>query len=283
MHEPEHVYAPVIIAVTFFLLTMIFYFLTSFYPLWVKKNLAVLFLPLHLKHRYKEHLVANFPFYNKLSDADQLLFERRVQKFINMKEFIPRGGLREVTPEMKTLIAGSAIQLTFGHPSIYFRHFWRILVYPDSYYSTITQKYHHGEVNRAGIIVVSWQALREGFHCHADGRHLGFHEMAHALRLINLIDNKEYNIYDGRLMKDFDTEARREVSRMNNDPNLQTPFRMYGATSREEFFAVAVEVFFEQPGQFKNHNPVLYDTLRKMLKIDPGAANMSKGIRKLAS
>ena len=37
--------------------------------------------------------------------------------------------------EMKALIGGAAIQLTFGHPSIYFTHFKRILVYPDSYYS----------------------------------------------------------------------------------------------------------------------------------------------------
>ena len=91
---------------------------------------------------------------------------------------------------MKALIAGSAIQLTFGYPDVDFGHFWRILIYPDNYYSTITHRYHKGEVNIKGIIVLSWKSFKEGFADSTDGRNLGFHEMAHALRLINIVENR---------------------------------------------------------------------------------------------
>jgi MtfA peptidase len=172
---------------------------------------------------------------------------------------------------MKALIAGSAVLLTFGYPSIYFRHFWKILIYPDNYYSTITRKYHKGEVNLGGIIVLSWKDLKEGFRCHADGYHLGLHEMAHALKLINIIDNDEYDFYDRSIMKDFDKQAYQEISKINLHPHEKSIFREYAATNKEEFFAVAVELFFEQSNELKRYNPRLFDLLTKILKIDPSA------------
>ncbi|CAN5911504.1 hypothetical protein BH24BAC1_BH24BAC1_09430 [soil metagenome] len=91
---------------------------------------------------YKEVLSRRSSFYQKLSDPEKRFFERRVQKFIHLKEFIPRGGLQEVTPEMKAMVAAPAMQLTHGFPRVYFRHFQRILLYPDNYYSRINQRYH---------------------------------------------------------------------------------------------------------------------------------------------
>jgi MtfA peptidase len=232
-----------------------------------------MFLP-RLQRVYKPYLKQFFPFYNRLNDKDQLLFENRVQKFINLKEFIPRGGLAKVTPMMKVFIAGSAIQLTFGYPSIYFRHFRRILIYPDDYYSRITQRYHKGEVNRGGIIVVSWSNLRQGFEDHTDGKHLGLHEMAHALRLINVISNNEYGLYNRKVMKEFDAEAHKEMEKIAAG-NGSSIFRSYGAVHIEEFFAVAVEMFFEMPEQFRNYNELLYNLMAKVLKIDPSDGRFS--------
>ncbi|TVQ15324.1 MAG: DgsA anti-repressor MtfA [Bacteroidetes bacterium] len=222
-----------------------------------------------MEKKYQPYLTHNFPFYNALSDKNKLHFEKRVQRFIDMKQFIPRGGIGEITPEMKALIAGSAIQLTFGYPYIYFKHFWRILIYPDNYYSTITKNYHKGEVNLGGLIALSWKHFKEGFRCHADGIHLGFHEMAHALRLINIVDNPEYDFYDRRVMKAFDREARREISKIHQSESTMSPFREYAGTNKDEFFAVAVEVFFEQAKAFYNYNPRLYRLLSMLLKTDP--------------
>jgi Mlc titration factor MtfA (ptsG expression regulator) len=217
---------------------------------------------------YRYHIQTWFRFYNALDNKGKQLFERRVQRFIDMKQFIARGGTAEVTNEMKAMIAGCAVQITYGYPSVYFSHFWRILVYPGNYYSAISRRYHKGDVNPGGIIALSWRSFMEGFEKSNDGRNLGLHEMAHALRLINIVNNDEYNFYDRETMRKFDECAEGEIEKIRNSSNGETFFRDYGATNKEEFFAVAVESFFERAQEFKDYNPELYSLLCSILRID---------------
>lgn len=218
---------------------------------------------------YKEPLKEYHKFYKQLNPSDKIIFEKRVQKFINQKQFIARG-MEKITDEMKALIAGAAIQLTFGHPSIYFAHFKRILVYPDSYYSEISQRYHKGEVNLGGLIVLSWKIFAEGYMDNEDGINLGLHEMAHALHLENAIANEEYGFLDEDVLKVWTDLCYREIEKMNGGKS--DFFRAYAVSSHQEFFAVAVENFFERSQEFKEWHPKLYDTLAKILNQDPLAA-----------
>src|SRR5687767_2773057 len=78
----------------------------------------------------RSFLAKNFGYYNRLSPTDRLVFERRVQKFINLKDFEGREGL-SITTEMQTLVAASAIQVTFGFPSVYLNRFQTVIMYPD--------------------------------------------------------------------------------------------------------------------------------------------------------
>ena len=43
----------------------------------------------------------------------------------------------------------------------------------------------------------------------------------------------------------------------------------YGAGKPEEFFAVAVEVFFERPLDLKNQEPAVYEQLSALFRLDP--------------
>ncbi len=215
---------------------------------------------------YKAPLKKYSTYYKKLNPSEQKIFEKRVQKFINHKQFIARG-MDRITDEMKALIAGAAIQLTFGHPSIYFAHFKRILVYPDNYYSEISRRYHKGEVNMGGLIVLSWKNFVEGFIDEKDGRNLGLHEMAHALRLENAVTNEEYGFLDDDVLMTWTDLCYREIEKMNNGES--DFFRAYAAANSQEFFAVAVENFFEKPKEFSEWHPKLYHTLAKMLNQDP--------------
>jgi Mlc titration factor MtfA (ptsG expression regulator) len=215
---------------------------------------------------YKASIEKYLPFYRRLNPTEKKAFEKRVQKFINQKQFIARG-MDRITDEMKALIAGAAIQLTFGYPSIYFAHFTRILVYPDNYYSEISRRYHKGEVNMGGLIVLSWKNFVEGFIDEADGRNLGLHEMAHALRLENAIRNEEYGFLDDEILMAWTDLCYREIERMNS--GTSDFFRAYATANSQEFFAVAVENFFERPTDFRDWHPRLYDTLAQMLNQDP--------------
>ncbi len=215
---------------------------------------------------YKEPIKKYLRYYQQLNPTDQTIFEKRVQKFINQKQFIARG-MDRITDEMKALIAGAAIQLTFGHPSIYFAHFKRILVYPDNYYSNISQRYHKGEVNMGGLIVLSWKNFVEGYIDQEDGRNLGLHEMAHALRLENAITNEEYGFLDDDILKLWTDLCYREINKM--EEGKSDFFRAYAATNSHEFFAVAVENFFEKSKEFHDWHPKMYSTLARMLNQDP--------------
>ncbi len=212
-------------------------------------------------------MIGYFRYYHTLTEKDKLHFEKRVQKFIDIKRFDPRGTFTAVTDEMQVLIAASAIQLTFGYPGVYFKHFWRILVYPENYYSKITQQYHKGEVNTRGFIVLSWEHFLKGYMDVGDGINLALHEMAHALRLENSIKNDEYNFIDHKALKEFDRLGKIETIKIQE--GSADFFRKYATANPDEFFSIAVENFFERPEAFKNHNPELYDATAKVLRQNP--------------
>lgn len=274
---------PQIIVFSILLIGYIYFQIRYSNNLFIKKNFKKYLFLRNLENVYKPYLCHYFTFYNSLNPKDKLSFERRVQKFIDLKHFIPRGGIKEITPEMKALVAGSAIQLTFGYPNIYFAHFFRILIYPGNYYSTITHKYHKGEVNQSGLIVLSWKSFKEGFSNQTDGLNLGFHEMAHALRLLNIVENEEYDFYDKEIMNEFDKEAKYETIKLINLPLEKSIFRNYCTTNLDEFFSVAIECFFEKSYEFKQYNPKLYMLLSKILKIDPNQLYSESYIKNIAS
>ena len=215
---------------------------------------------------YKDILQKHSRYYQRLSNVDQSKFERKVCNFLYSKRFIPRN-MEKVTIEARVLIAASAVQLTFGLPNIYLQHFDKILVYPNEYYSSITRQYHKGEVNpRFGIIVLSWNHFIEGY-TNSNGRvNLGLHEMAHALRLENIIRNEEYKFFDEVLVAKLDDYARQICRNFDGYANF---FRPYACTNEHEFFSVAIENFFERSELFKKQIPDLYVILTRLLGQDP--------------
>lgn len=235
---------------------------------WIKNKLGRHLFRTKLNPIYQPYIDKYFPILSKLSEEDKLLFESRVQRFINMKTFRGRGEIKQVTPEMKALIAGSAIQITMGYPDVYFSHFRTIIIYPDKYYSRLTGKYHQGEVNQLGVIVLSWKSFMDGFRDPRDGVNLGFHEMAHALKLHDIVDNDEYSFFDNDTFREFEREAKREMQIVKENPESISFFREYAATNINEFFAVAIENFIERPSEFKNYNSTLYQLLAKILNFN---------------
>lgn len=253
-----------VITVAFVVVLVIYEYLK--YKSGSHRSITASILP--LKEKYRRHLENYFLYYKNLPSRQKSKFEKRVQHFINIKQFHARG-FQKVTDEMKALIAASAVQITFGLPGIFFSHFKKILIYPDKYFSTINKKHHKGEVNpRHGVIVLSWQAFVEGYVDHQDSINLGLHEMAHALRLENSIVNNEYRFLKEDLLEAWKIEAAREVKKSKSEATSSI-FRSYAFTNEHEFFAVAVENFFERPGNFADYNPELYNTLVRLLNQDP--------------
>jgi MtfA peptidase len=100
-----------------------------------------------------------------------------------------------------------------------------------------------------------------------DGFNVGLHEMAHALQMEDLIPNEEYSFLNEEALNHWHELAEIEMVRVRNGQNKF--LRSYAATNQEEFFAVSVEQFFEQPGAFRNQLPQVYDALADLLQQDP--------------
>lgn len=221
--------------------------------------------PIAKKHKA---ILNKYSAYYKLLNADHKRdFEKRVQRFMYSKRFIPRA-LPEINDDMRVLISATAIQLTFGLPEVYLSNFDKILVYPDAYYSIITKKYHLGEVNpRAGVIILSWKSFVDGYADLNDTYNVGIHEMAHAIHFENRIKNDEYNFLDFDVLKKLSRITTREMPKLQNgEPHF---LRSYAGTNEYEFFAVSLEHFFEDPIGMKSAIPDLYETIKILINQDP--------------
>jgi Mlc titration factor MtfA (ptsG expression regulator) len=206
-------------------------------------------------------------YYAQLNEPQRLVFEERVQNFIGQKQFIARGEGMVITTEMKVQIAACAVQLTFGLPELHFTHFRTILIYPDRYYSTIYKRYHCGEVNAKGLIVLSWRDFETGNRNEQDGLNLGLHEMAHALHLENSIHNEEYDFLNQEYLTCWVRLSEAERSRMQVEKSVFR--RLCAAPDTHEFFAVAVELFFEMPLLLEKEHPEIYKSLSNLLNQHP--------------
>jgi len=214
----------------------------------------------------KSILQKYFFYYNKLSKQDQKKFEERVNRFLHSKRFIGRG--IAITEEMKVLTSATAVLISFGLPMVTLAHFNKILIYADTYYSHINRQYHLGEVNpRLGIIILSWKSFIDGFVDNKDARNLALHEIAHALHFENQIRNEEYDFLNRNALAHWDELASKEIAHVRN--NTQHVLRQYAGTNEHEFFAVAMEYFFENSTEFNKALPELYETMCKLLKQNP--------------
>jgi MtfA peptidase len=221
--------------------------------------------PLKLKENEKKVLEDIVVYYQNLPEKSKLIFENRVAKFILSKNFEAKQDLI-ITDEMKVLIAAGAIQVTFGLSNYLYDHFKTIIIYPKAYYSKITQQYHLGEVNARGIVVFSWEDVLKGFANPHDNLNVVIHEFAHAL----------YLCFKARRLSDMNLSLYYPMWREEKEKKFfqmrgsnKNYLRQYAATNLMEFFAVAVENFFETPQKLHEELPGLYLALSKFLAQDP--------------
>jgi Mlc titration factor MtfA (ptsG expression regulator) len=159
----------------------------------------------------------------------------------------------------------------FGLPDLTLMHFDRILVYAGAYLHRPTGRMHQGEVNpQIGTIRISWEHYLKGYARPFDGINVALHELAHALWFEDFIPNAEDDFFDRAALARWKTLTEEEVYRIRHDRDGL--FGSYAGTNAEEFFAVAVEHFFEQPGRFRDEQPELYQVMCALLKQDPAAA-----------
>jgi Mlc titration factor MtfA (ptsG expression regulator) len=209
-----------------------------------------------------------FLYYRRLPHNQKKRFENRVALFIRSKDWYGQDGL-EITQEMKVLVAATAVQITFGFAIYQLPQFTKIFIYPKEYYNEQTKNYHKGEVSPMGkIIKLSWNNFLKGYNDPKDGINLGLHEMTHAMSLENrFTKNGVSNFISPRARAHWRKLAIEEIHHIKTKGD--SLFREYAATNLEEFLAVTVEVFFEQPNEFNKYHSRLFRATCDLLNQYP--------------
>ncbi len=241
----------------------------------------------HIRRRpfppeWREILRRRVPYVRHMPADLQLQLKKHMQVFLAEKPFIGCAGL-EVTEEMRVTIAAQAclLMLNRRRPS-YFAQLRQILIYPGAF---LVDRVHtdgagvlqdqrralSGESWSQGQVILSWQDTLDGAAVFNDGQNVVIHEFAHQLDQENghangaplLAGAKRYERWSQVMAAEF---ARLGALADAGQPSLLSP---YGATDPAEFFAVASEVFFEQPHQLATDSPALFQELSHFYRLNP--------------
>lgn len=211
-------------------------------------------------------------FYRSLDADERHRFERDVQLFLGEKQVTGVG--TEVDDAVRVLVAASAVIPVFGFPGWEYPNLQEVLIYPGAFSEDFEQTgaerdllgmVGDGAMNR--MMILSKPALLAGFSAHNDGMNTGLHEFIH---LLDASDG-DYNgvpahFLEQRYAKPWLELLDREFERLRRGDSRLDP---YGATNKEEFFAVAGEFFFERPALLKTDHPALYEAFTQLYRQDP--------------
>ncbi len=246
----------------------IIFLIAALFTLWAAHSSGLLFRTRKLSPEHMAILVKYAINYQQRLPNDRSRMERIVATFVNDKDWMGVG--IEVKEEMKVMISACAAQLLVGHPDLVLEHFDKIIVYPNTYRNHRTGRMHEGEVRPAtGTIVIAWDDFVNGYAHNHDAHNVGLHELAHAFWFENNNDNGEDGFLNATFLVRWNELAAAEIERIK--AGLTSFFRDYAGLNEAEFFAVAVEYFFERPLEFRDAQPELYDLLCGLLKQDPAA------------
>jgi hypothetical protein len=203
-------------------------------------------------------------YYNRLGLEEQRKFLFRTYLFKKSKQF--HYIEVEQSEEMPILISAVAVQLTFGLDKFMLNYFNDIFVLRDDYHYGFYSRPFMGHVDQTGIYL-SWDNFMKGLSGQTPNCNVGLHEMGHALAYVNFITQTEEDKHFKKEFLNFSKVARPIfASIQEGKKNLLGD---YAGTNYHEFWAVSVEVFFENPVRCKHEMPELYAALSNVLNQDP--------------
>lgn len=251
------------------------------YRYWSKRQVRANLLGSALTADQRAIVEDEVPLVRKLPADLRGQHEGKINLFLEKVNFIGCDGL-EVTDQMRLSIAAQACLLITASDAWY-DHLSTVLIYPGAFKSkeTISDGYvvseqevvRIGESWLRGPVVLSWRHTEEGASDVGDGRNVVLHEFAHQLDDLSGHTDGAPVLNDGQSFaaweKVFEDAYARHCKRV--EEGRKTVPDAYGAYSVEEYFAVAIEVFFERPADLKAEEPMVYAQLAHLLNLDPAA------------
>jgi Mlc titration factor MtfA (ptsG expression regulator) len=229
---------------------------------------------LYTRHQYKRFIAAetfyhsvvsrHLKYYNRLNLDEQRKFLFRTYQFQHSKNF--HYIEVEQNAEMPILVSAAAVQLTFGLEKFKLNYFDDIFILRDDYHYGFYSRPFMGHVDQTGIYL-SWDNFIKGISGLTPNCNVGLHEMGHALAYVNFITRTEEDKHFKKEFHNFSKVARPIFTSMQG--GAKNLLGDYAATNYHEFWAVAIEVFFENAVLFRQELPELYEAMSRVLNQDP--------------
>lgn len=215
-------------------------------------------------------LEQRLPYYRGLDEAERARFDNDVRIFLYEQRIYGIRGV-EVDDETRVLIAAAAAMLSNGLVDWEWPNVRDVVVYPrafDEEYRTDAHPDILGMVHTQGPILISQPDLRHGFLVSDDSNNVALHELAH---VIDMADGYADGVPAALSWVATAPWIRVVADRLQKlrEGRYGDTLRDYAGTNETELFAVAVEVFFEEPARLAEHDAELYAMLRDYFNQDP--------------
>lgn len=217
--------------------------------------------------QYDQWLHKYNPYYQSLPGGLKKRFLRRTLCFKASKEFRFHYMQPDELPAL--LISGAAVQLTFGLKHFLIDFFPVINIVKREYSYSGGNNVVEGHVRAdKRTISISWNNFIYDYEDYSDSQNVGLHELAHAISydfLYGFQENKQPHYEDG--LKKYIQVAAPVFKELQQ--GKRHIIDDYAAINVEEFWAVSIETFFENPEEFRNKVPGLYDAICELLNQNP--------------
>jgi Mlc titration factor MtfA (ptsG expression regulator) len=238
-------------------------------------------LDTRLTGREWDIILDNVPLIDKLPMELHQKLEGKINLFLHQVAFHGCDDL-EVTETMELSIAAQA-SLMVVNTDQWYDTLQTILIYPGAFKSTHTERDGYitrevetvrtGESWARGPVILSWADSAAGAFNDEDGHNVVLHEFAHQLDGLSGSTDGAPVLAKDHAFADWVDILNASYDRLQKRVENGQPTFLdeYGATAPAEYFAVAVEVFFEKPKSLQKHEPEVYNQISKYFNLDPSA------------
>ena len=213
----------------------------------------------------EQWLQSTFPFREGI---DRERFERTMKIVLSDWVFEGVGGA-DITPESMAGVAAGAALLLHGRPDWEWPANQTVLLYPDRFddeYRAGESGEFDGMAHEQGPVILSVPSIADSWAYPGDGYHVVLHELAHLLDYAGEGADGVPSLVDPGSVTAWRELMHKEMRRIRIGRSM---LRRYAARNSVEFFAVAVESFFERPRLMAQKHPELFVALKNLFNLDP--------------
>jgi Mlc titration factor MtfA (ptsG expression regulator) len=229
---------------------------------------------------WRDLVSRRLPLLDRLSDVERERLEQLALGLMIDTRWEAANGF-ELTDEIRVTIAVQAALLALGLPDDSFRMVSSILVHPTTMVMTGEHSLFDSLASREpvpivglaehrGPVVIAWDTARRDARHPGTGHNVVFHEFAHQL---DMLDGTVDGTPPLATQAQFDrwVEVCTRVYRQVEAGTAGESLSSYAGINPGEFFAVATEVFFDDPHRLRREHADLYDVLAEFYRQDPAS------------